>query len=78
MIGTSRKSSIGKLLGDAPADERIMGTAATVALAIAAGADIVRVHDVKEMVQVARVADAVVRVQHEPPAGSEHKWAHQR
>lgn len=78
MIGTSRKSSIGKLLGDAPADQRVMGTAATVALAIAAGADIVRVHDVKEMAQVARVADAVVRVQHEPPVGSEHKWAHQR
>jgi len=78
MIGTSRKSTIGKLLGDAPAHERAMGTAATVALAIAAGADIVRVHDVKEMAQVARVADAVVRVKHEPPVGSEHRWAHQR
>jgi dihydropteroate synthase len=78
MIGTSRKSTIGKLLGDLPPEERLEGTAATVALAIAAGADIVRVHDVKQMARVARVADAVVRVKHEPPAGSEHKWAHQR
>ena len=78
MIGTSRKSTIGKLLGDLPAEERLEGTAATVALAVAAGADIIRVHDVKEMARVARVADAVVRVTHEPPPGSEHKWAHQR
>jgi dihydropteroate synthase len=42
-------------------EERLEGTAATVALAIAAGADIVRVHDVKEMARVARMADAVVR-----------------
>ncbi len=78
MIGTSRKSSIGRLLGDVAADQRLEGTAATVALAIAAGADIVRVHDVKEMARVARVADAIVRAKHEPPAGSEHQWAHQR
>jgi dihydropteroate synthase len=78
MVGTSRKSTIGKLLGDAPADQRLLGTASTVALAVVAGADIVRVHDVREMAQVARVADAVVRVKHEPPPGSEHKWAHQR
>jgi len=78
MIGTSRKSTIGKLLGDLPPEERVEGTAATVALAVAAGADMVRVHDVKQMARVARVADAVVRVRHEPPAGSEHKWAHQR
>jgi dihydropteroate synthase len=44
-----------------PAEERLMGTAASVAIAIAHGADIVRVHDVAEMVQVCRVADAVVR-----------------
>ncbi len=49
-----------------------------VALAIAAGADVVRVHDVREMARVARVADAVVRAKHAPPVGSEHKWAHQR
>jgi len=78
MIGTSRKSTIGTLLGDAPPSERLEGTAATVALAISAGADIVRVHDVKEMARVVRVADAVLRVEHQPPVGSEHKWSHQR
>ena len=60
LLGTSRKSVIGLTL-DLPVDERTYGTAATVALGIAAGADIVRVHDVREMVQVARMADAVVR-----------------
>ncbi|PKN82690.1 MAG: dihydropteroate synthase [Chloroflexi bacterium HGW-Chloroflexi-9] len=60
MIGTSRKSSIGYII-DRPAQEREWGTAATVALAIQQGVDLVRVHDVDEMVQVARVADAVVR-----------------
>lgn len=60
LIGPSRKSSIGALLG-LPVDHRLEGTAAAVALAIAGGADIVRVHDVAEMVRVARVADAVVR-----------------
>lgn len=44
-----------------PVDERLEGTAATVAIAIAKGADIVRVHDVKEMVRVYRMADAIVR-----------------
>jgi dihydropteroate synthase len=61
LVGTSRKSTIGLVLGDAPVHERAFGTAATVALAIAGGADIVRVHDVREMAQVARVADAIVR-----------------
>ncbi len=61
LVGTSRKSTIGALLDGAPAGKRLFGTAATVALAIANGADIVRVHDVAEMRQVARVADAVVR-----------------
>jgi dihydropteroate synthase len=60
LVGTSRKSTIGTVLG-LPVEERLMGTAATVTLAIARGADIVRVHDVKEMVQVCRMADAVVR-----------------
>jgi dihydropteroate synthase len=60
LIGTSRKSTIGKIL-DLPVEERLEGTAATVAIAIANGADIVRVHDVKAMVQVARMTDAVVR-----------------
>jgi len=58
MVGTSRKSFIGGILG-VPAEERLMGTMATVALAIREGASVVRVHDVKEAVQVARVADAV-------------------
>jgi dihydropteroate synthase len=61
LSGTSRKSTIGRVLGGAPVEERLWGTAATVALAIAGGCDIVRVHDVQEMVQVARVADAIVR-----------------
>ena len=61
LSGTSRKSTIGKILNDAPVEERLFGTATTVALAIAGGADIVRVHDVKQMAQVARVADAIIR-----------------
>jgi len=58
LIGPSRKSFIGKTL-DLPAGERLEGTAAAVALSIAGGADIVRVHDVKAMVRVARMADAI-------------------
>jgi dihydropteroate synthase len=61
LVGTSRKSTIGAVLGGAPIDDRIFGTAASVALSIANGTDIVRVHDVREMKQVALVADAVVR-----------------
>lgn len=60
LSGTSRKSHIGLVLG-APVDDRLEGTAATVALAIAQGADIVRVHDVRQMARVARMTDAVVR-----------------
>ena len=60
LVGTSRKSTIGRIL-DLPPDQRVEGTAATVALAIAQGADIVRVHDVREMVRVCRMTDAVVR-----------------
>ena len=60
MVGTSRKSTIGRLL-DLPPEQRVEGTAATVALAIAGGADIVRVHDVREMARVCRVSDAIVR-----------------
>jgi dihydropteroate synthase len=61
LVGTSRKRFLGELLGGASADDRVEGTAATVALAIAAGADIVRVHDVAQMARVRTVADAVVR-----------------
>ena len=60
LLGPSRKSFIGRVTGR-PAPERDPGTAAAVALGIAAGADIVRVHDVAGMVQVAAVADAVCR-----------------
>ena len=60
LVGTSRKSTIGAVLG-LPIGERLEGTAATVALAIANGADLIRVHDVKAMARVARMADAVVR-----------------
>ncbi len=61
LLGTSRKSTIGRLLSGLPPLERVEGTAATVALAIAAGADIVRVHDVREMARVCRVSDAIIR-----------------
>ncbi len=60
LVGTSRKSTIGLVLG-APVEERFEGTAASIAASIAAGADIVRVHDVREMVRVAQVTDAIVR-----------------
>lgn len=62
VVGTSRKSTIGKVLGDLPVGERLEGTAATVTLCIARGADIVRVHDVKQMARVARMTDAVTRL----------------
>lgn len=61
LLGTSRKSFIGLALGGAPPHERVEGTAATVALGIQAGADIVRVHDVAAIVRVARMTDALVR-----------------
>ena len=59
MIGTSRKSFIGRLTGRAESD-RVFGTAASVAAAIIRGAHIIRVHDVKEMVEVARITDAIL------------------
>jgi dihydropteroate synthase len=60
LLGPSRKSFIGFTL-DLPADQRIEGTAATIAVGIARGADIIRVHDVKEMSRVAKMTDAMVR-----------------
>jgi dihydropteroate synthase len=60
LIGTSRKSFIGKLL-DLPVTDRLEGTAATVTAAIIRGADIVRVHDVRAMMRVARVTDRIAR-----------------
>ena len=59
MIGTSRKSFIGKLLNGAPADDRLYGTIATVVASVLNGAHIVRVHDVKPAVDAVRVADAI-------------------
>jgi dihydropteroate synthase len=58
LVGTSRKSFIGKVL-DLPVGERLFGTAATVAACVLAGAHMVRVHDVKAMVEVARMCDAI-------------------
>jgi dihydropteroate synthase len=60
LLGPSRKSFIGFTL-DLPADERVEGTAATIAVGITRGADIIRVHDVKEMQRVAKMTDAIVR-----------------
>jgi len=60
LIGPSRKSFIGLVL-DLPVDERLEGTAAAIAIGIAKGADIVRVHDVQQMVRVCRMSDAIVR-----------------
>jgi dihydropteroate synthase len=68
LIGTSRKGSIGRILR-LPVHERVEGTAATVAVAIMNGADIIRAHDVRAMVRVARMTDAVVRGLPAGPAG---------
>ena len=60
LMGPSRKSFIGLVL-DLPADERLEGTAAAIAIGIARGADMVRVHDVQQMARVCRMSDAIVR-----------------
>ena len=67
LIGTSRKSFIGKLL-DLPVTERSEGTAATVAASVLLGADIVRVHDVRAMTRVVKVSDRIVRPEYPSPA----------
>jgi len=59
LIGVSRKSFIGKILNDAPAEQRLEGTMAAVAVSVINGANIVRVHDVKETVKVVKVVDAI-------------------
>ena len=61
LSGPSRKSFLKVGLGDVPPDQRVWGTAAAVSASVLLGAHIVRVHDVKEMVQVVRVADAIAR-----------------
>jgi dihydropteroate synthase len=60
LIGTSRKGSIGRVL-NLPVHDRMEGTAATIVIAIANGADLVRVHEVRAMARVARMTDAIVR-----------------
>ncbi len=67
LVGASRKRFLGDLLGEEDPQRRIEGTAASVAVAIANGADMVRVHDVWQIARVARVADAIVR--HRPQFG---------
>ncbi|MFH1201392.1 MAG: dihydropteroate synthase [Candidatus Omnitrophota bacterium] len=59
LVGPSRKSFIGKVLGGVPAHNRLMGTAAACALAVANGANILRVHDVKEVKQVIKLTQAI-------------------
>ena len=61
LLGTSRKSTIGRVLGGVPVEDRLEGTIATTAIGIAAGVDVVRVHDVLANVRAARMADAVFR-----------------
>ncbi|MCL6567215.1 MAG: dihydropteroate synthase [Acidobacteriia bacterium] len=63
LVGTSRKMFIGRSLNNAPPEARVWGTAATVAASILGGAHIVRVHDVAEMAQVARITDAILAAQ---------------
>ncbi len=60
MIGPSRKSFLGRIL-DLPIEERLEGTAASIAVGITRGADIVRVHDVKQMARIVKVTDALTR-----------------
>lgn len=61
LVGASRKSTVGLLLGGAPQEQRLEGSLALAVLAAANGADIVRVHDVPETVRALRVGDAVIR-----------------
>lgn len=61
LLGTSRKGTIARVLGDQAPTDRLEGTAATVALGIGAGVDMVRVHDVGPMARVCRMSDAIVR-----------------
>ena len=63
LSGPSRKSFLRAALGDLPPEERVWGTAAAVTAAVLTGSHIVRVHDVKEMVQVVRVADKIRSLQ---------------
>jgi len=62
LLGPSRKSFIGKILDDLPVTERLEGTAAAIAIGISKGANIIRVHDIKEMSRVAKIADRINRM----------------
>jgi len=62
LVGTSRKSFIGKILNQDDPKQRVWGTASTCCAAIAKGADLLRVHDLPQMWEVSRVADAIWRV----------------
>ncbi|MET0647241.1 MAG: dihydropteroate synthase [Pyrinomonadaceae bacterium] len=66
LVGTSRKSFVGHLLGGAPVNKRIHGTMASVAASVLRGASIVRVHDVRAAVETVKVIDAIRAVNHEP------------
>jgi dihydropteroate synthase len=59
LVGTSRKSFLGKILGDAPAVERLQGSLASAAIAVWNGAQILRVHDVKETVECLKVVESI-------------------
>ena len=59
LVGTSKKSFIGKILGDAPVGERLQGSLATAAIAVWNGAKIVRVHDVRATVEMLKIVEAV-------------------
>jgi dihydropteroate synthase len=61
LLGTSRKSTLGRVLGGVPPEERLEATLATTALGIAGGVDMIRVHDVLANVRAARMSDAIVR-----------------
>ena len=67
MVGSSRKSFIGKILNK-PEEERLLGTLATVAIAIAHGSNIIRVHDVNETVEIAKMCDAIINSNQKPVA----------
>lgn len=65
LLGTSRKRFIGSILDNAPADDRVEGTGATVTLGITRGANIIRVHDVKAMARIARMTDAMLNAKYQ-------------
>jgi dihydropteroate synthase len=62
LLGPSRKSFIGKILGGLPVTDRLEGTAAAIAIGISKGANIIRIHDIKEMSRVVKIADEITRI----------------